>query len=94
MVSCTLSFLPHEVKELSPLLSSYSGQMKSASFLPIDESGTTYAQAPYEPVSEEDALKWMAEIKPISKTELYGDSISDFIEDKFCTTDSCEIPQR
>lgn len=94
MVSCTLSFLPHEVKELSPLLSSYRGQMKSASFLPIDESGTTYAQAPYEPVSEEDALKWMAEIKPISKTELYGDSISDFIEDKFCTTDSCEIPQR
>lgn len=94
MVSCTLSFLPHEVKELSPLLSSYRGQMKSASFLPIDESGTTYAQAPYEPVSEADALEWMSRIQPLDEESLYGNTMNDFIEDKFCTTESCEIPQR
>lgn len=91
MVSCTLSFLPHETKELAPLLASYSGQMKSASFLPIDESGTTYKQAPYEPIEAKDAQKWMSKIKPIDETSLYGNSMSEFVEDKFCTTDACEI---
>lgn len=91
MVSCTLSFLPHETKELAPLLASYSGQMKSASFLPIDESGTTYKQAPYEPIEAKDAQKWMSKIKSIDATLLYGNSMSEFVEDKFCTTDACEI---
>lgn len=91
MVSCTLSFLPHETKELAPLLASYSGQMKSASFLPIDESGTTYKQAPYEPIDAEEAQKWMVGIKHLDEVSLYGNSMSEFVEDKFCTTDSCEI---
>ena len=91
MVSCTLSFLPHETKELAPLLASYSGQMKSASFLPIDESGTTYKQAPYEPIEAKDAQKWMSKVKPLDEISLYGNSMNEFLEDKFCTTDSCEI---
>lgn len=91
LVSCTLSFRPDEKDQLKPLLSSFQGQLKSASFLPIDDSGTTYAQAPYEPISEDDAKTWMDKIVPIDASRLYGTGAAEFVEDKFCTTDSCEI---
>lgn len=91
LVSCTLSFTEDEVKELGPLLASYQGKLKSASFLPIDDEGTTYAQAPYEPVSEEDAIEWMGRVKRMDEKSLYGSKSNDFIEDKFCTNDSCSI---
>ena len=90
LVSCTLSFREEERDQLVPLLSSLDGQLKSASFLPIDETGTTYKQAPYEPLSEELALEWMGNVKKVKKTDLYSDGL-DFIEEKFCTTDSCTI---
>lgn len=90
MVSCTLSFRPNEVEQLAPLLNSFQGQLKSASFLPITDDGTVYQQAPYEPSSAEDAIAWMSKIKPIDRDILYGNG-NEFIEDKFCTTDVCTI---
>lgn len=90
LVSCTLSFRKEEIEELNPLLNSFQGQLKSASFLPIDDSGTTYAQAPYEPLSEAEALRWQSEVKHISKKGLYGKGL-DIQDEKFCNTDSCAI---
>jgi adenosylcobalamin-dependent ribonucleoside-triphosphate reductase len=90
MVSVTVSFRESERQEISPLLRSLQGQVKSLSFLPISEEGTAYAQAPYEPVSEEEALKMMKKIKPLDLKALYTKA-DDGLGEKFCTTDSCEI---
>jgi len=90
MVSVTVSFKESEQQEISPLLRSLQGQVKSLSFLPISEEGTTYAQAPYEPISEEDALKMMKKIKPLDLDAVYS-AAADGSGEKFCTTDVCEI---
>ena len=90
MVSVTVSFREDEQNEISPLLRSLQGQVKSLSFLPISDSGTTYAQAPYEPISEEDALKMMKKIKPLDLKALY-EKAEEGEGEKFCTTDVCEV---
>jgi len=90
MVSVTVSFRESERKEISPLLRSLQGQVKSLSFLPISDEGTTYAQAPYEPISEEDALAMMAKIKPLDLNALYINA-NEGSGEKFCSTDVCEI---
>lgn len=90
MVSVTVSFKEDEQKEISPLLRSLQGQVKSLSFLPIHDAGTTYAQAPYEPISEEQALKMMKKIKPLDLDAVYAKA-EDGSGEKFCATDSCEI---
>lgn len=90
LVSCTLSFREEERDQLIPLLSSLDGQLKSASFLPIDESGTSYKQAPYEPLEEDKALEWMAEVSKLPEKKMYKEGL-DFVEDRFCTTDTCTI---
>ena len=90
MVSVTVSFVESERKEIAPLLRSLQGQIKSISFLPIDESGTAYAQAPYEPIAEEDAIAQMKKMKTINTKKLYASGL-DAEGEKFCTTDVCEI---
>ena len=91
MVSVTVSFKPEEKKEIAPLLRSLEGQLKTVSFLPIDETGTSYAQAPYEPVSEADAIEMMSHIKPIDIDSLYATGMEAEGEE-FCVNDSCELP--
>ena len=90
MVSCTLSFRAEEIPELGPLLNSLQGQLKGASFLPIHDAGTTYAQAPYEPLNKEEALEWQERIIPIPSELLYQ-TAGEFAEEKFCNSDSCAI---
>ena len=90
MVSVTVSFKPDEQNEISPLLRSLQGQVKSLSFLPISDEGTTYAQAPYEPISEEEAVKMMKKIKPLDLEALYTKA-NEGVGEKFCATDVCEI---
>jgi ribonucleoside-triphosphate reductase (thioredoxin) len=91
MVSVTVSFTESERKEIAPLIRSLQGQIKSISFLPIDEGGTSYAQAPYEPLEEEKALSMMAGIRSISKNKLYKKGL-DAEGEKFCNSDTCELP--
>lgn len=90
MVSVTVSFRQEEKGELAPLLRSLQGQLKSVSFLPIDDDGTSYQQAPYEPMSEEEALRQMAAIKPLDFESLYSTGLEAQGE-RFCNTDHCEI---
>jgi len=90
MVSVTVSFKGSEKDQISPLLRSLQGQVKSLSFLPISEEGTTYAQAPYEPIDQAEAIKMMNRIKPLDLDALYTKA-DDGSGEKFCTTDSCEI---
>jgi len=58
--------------------------------LPISEEGTIYAQAPYEPIDQAEAIKMMKKIKPLDLNALYTKA-DDGSGEKFCTTDSCEI---
>lgn len=90
MVSVTVSFREEERKEIAPLLRSLQGQLKSISFLPISDEGTTYAQAPYEPITEEQATKMLAKIKPFDMDSLYSTGIQGEGE-RFCETDACLI---
>lgn len=91
MVSVTVSFREDEKDEIAPLLRSLQGQLKSISFLPITDDGTSYAQAPYEPLDEKEAIKRMKKIKPLDFSMLYGDTMEEAQGEQFCTTDKCEI---
>lgn len=90
MVSVTVSFTEDERKEIAPLLRSLNGQLKSISFLPIDESGTTYEQAPYEPLDSDVAVQMQKKMKPLNIKKLYSSGL-DAKDEKFCNTDSCEV---
>lgn len=89
-VSATLTFTKDEQEEIAPLLRSKDGEFKSISFLPIDESGTNYAQAPYEPVTSEYAKLYREGLSKIDVKALYGTG-EDVEDEKFCTNDSCTI---
>ena len=90
MVSVTVTYLPNEQDQIDPILRSLNGQLKSISFLPIDDTGTSYQQAPYEPIDEKEALKRMKNIKPLNMKEIYGEGL-EALGDKFCDGDTCTI---
>lgn len=85
-VSATITFLPEEADQLIPLLSSKTGQFKGVSFLPLYEEAT-YAQQPYERISEKDAVTYQ---KGKKRVELY-EAGAEASGDKFCDTDTCSI---
>jgi ribonucleoside-triphosphate reductase len=91
MVSVTVSFDANdEKKEIDPLLRSLQGQLKSVSFLPITDSGTTYAQAPFEPIDRDEAIAQQKVAKRFDMKKLYGQGLEAQGE-KFCTTDTCMV---
>jgi len=89
-VSATFSFQPHEKDQIGPILRTFDGQLKSASFLPILEVGGAYKQMPYERVSEDVFASMRDGVKPIKWSALYKSGIEAEGE-KFCNNDSCEI---
>lgn len=94
MVSVTVSFDKEtEAKEIAPMLRFMQGQLKSVSFLPIDKEGTFYEQAPYEPLSEMEALRMLSEVRSLDRAALYSMD-ADAEGEAFCNSDVCEIPQR
>ena len=88
-VSCTVTFQPHEVDQIGPLLKAKAGQMKSISFLPLSE-GEVYRQAPYMTVSDDEFAFRRKNLNKIPKKNLYSVE-KEFEADKFCTGDQCEI---
>ncbi len=92
MVSVTVSFDDKsEAKEIEPLLRSLQGQLKSVSFLPISDEGTTYAQAPFEPMLESDALVQQKAAKRFNMDLLYGKKSLEALGERFCEADKCLI---
>jgi ribonucleoside-triphosphate reductase len=93
MVSVTVSFdQQRESDQVAPLLRSLEGQLKSVSFLPISSTGTTYKQAPFEPLDSGLAVKQQLDKRPLDMNKLYrsADAV-DAVGEKFCNNDSCEI---
>ncbi|MBK8111879.1 MAG: hypothetical protein IPK46_16930 [Saprospiraceae bacterium] len=85
-VSCTVTFRPHEAKEISTILDYYRYDLKSISFLPKLEAGI-YAQMPYEAISREKYLEMKANLKAIDFSAYDEDAVAE----KFCSNDSCVI---
>lgn len=93
-VSVTITFQPQEKDQISALLRSVDGQLKSISMLPLLEAGGAYAQMPYERISEEVWEQSTKKVKAIKWDVLYAGQALDAEGEKFCSNDVCEIPLR
>jgi len=84
-VSVTVKFKADEAKDIASVLEVYEDQLKSISFLPHSNHG--YAQAPYEPCSEQEVLDYNAQLKDLDFSTYYGKEEGS----KFCDSDSCAV---
>jgi len=85
-VSITITFTQDEADQIKHVLECYEDKLKSVSFLPIKDHG--YKQAPYEEITKEKYEELTRNTKP-----LYLDETKDrAIGEKFCDSDSCELP--
>jgi hypothetical protein len=90
-VSVTLSFDPEsEGDQIHNIIHMFEGQLKTVSFLKIDNK--QYNQMPYTRSSQEEYEAESIRIKPLDLEAFYrGDDLSDAAGEKFCSTDVCEI---
>lgn len=84
-VSVTVKFKADEAKDIASVLEVYEDQLKSISFLPHSNHG--YAQAPYEPCTEQEVLDYNAQLKDLDFSTYYGKEEGS----KFCDSDSCAV---
>lgn len=82
-VSVTITFQPHEAKDISKALELYETRLKGVSFLPSSDHG--YEQAPYVPITEAEYLVLSNEVKP------YLGPIKKDQTDSFCDGLVCEV---
>ena len=85
-VSITITFTQAEADQIKYVLECYEDKLKSVSFLPIKEHG--YKQAPYEEITKEKYEELTRNTKPLYLNEIKDRSIGE----KFCDSDSCELP--
>ncbi|KKK46341.1 hypothetical protein LCGC14_0656910 [marine sediment metagenome] len=85
-VSITITFKPEEADQIKHVLECYEDKLKSVSFLPIKEHG--YKQAPYEEITKEQYEEMTSNLKPLLLDETQDREIGE----KFCDTDTCELP--
>jgi ribonucleoside-triphosphate reductase len=90
-VSVTVTFSEDEIPQIPALLSTFDGQLKSLSLMPMADG--VYAQAPYQRVSREDWESLRANVKPIDWELLYSPDagMNPAEGELYCTTDVCEI---
>lgn len=90
-VSVTLSYDPDTEKEhIGTVLHMNDGQLKTVSFLPMDNG--SYPQMPYTPLSVQDYDEQTMTLLPVDLTPLYeGTDLLDAEGEAYCTTDVCEI---
>jgi len=91
MVSATISFQPHETDRIAPLLRKYIKRIKGVSMLPYVGHG--YAQAPYEPVEDEEFRKMVESIKatPEEKfSQMFNIKVTNDLDSE-CEGGACPI---
>lgn len=84
-VSCTIKFKPEEADQIKQVLEVYEDQLKSISFLPLENHG--YAQPPYETATREEIEAYNASLKPLDFHQISQDAVGS----KFCDGDQCGI---
>jgi ribonucleoside-diphosphate reductase alpha chain len=90
-VSNTLSVQPDEMKQVERVLSLFAPQVKSLSMMPDRED--VYEQMPVEHLTKGEFESRANLIAPVDWSSLIG-SDGDAADSAYCTTDSCEVPQR
>lgn len=88
-VSATFTFKPDEKEQIGAILRAFDGQLKSLSFLPIQD-GTGYRQLPYEQITVEEFAAMRKDVQPVDWTMLYSDGEAPEGE-RYCNNDSCLI---
>lgn len=84
-VSCTIKFKPEESREIANVIAAFEDELKSISFLPLEDHG--YEQAPYEPCTKEEAEAYNAKLLPVD----YTSYINEAMGVKYCDGDKCQI---
>lgn len=88
-VSATLSFNPDtESAQIEHLLAQFAPVVKSLSMLPHIKQGV-YPQSPYEGLSREEYESRKGSMPDLDWSRFSG---SDGQDEKYCATDSCELP--
>ena len=89
-VSVTVSFDPKtESDAIGTVLHMYDGQLKTVSFLAMDD--TLYPQMPYTQSSAEEYEEARMTHFPIDLSGVYAGMAFDAIGEAYCTTDACEV---
>ena len=96
-VSVTLTYKSYpddpardESGQVADVIAMFKGQLKTMSFLPIDDGGTTYPQAPYQPIEDERFDEIRSNIGEVNRDALYTIK-ADAAGEKFCDGDTCTI---
>lgn len=88
-VSVTVSYdRETEGKHIPSILSLYEGRLKTVSFLPIGKD--TYAQMPYEEITEDEYLDICLNIKALNKDAIYNNGV-EALGEKYCANDTCVV---
>lgn len=88
-VSNTLTIAPHEMRHVESVLAMFAPQSKSLSFLP-DVDGGAYEQMPLEAIDAGEHERRAAALRFVDWSALSG-SDGDGSDERFCTTDACEV---
>ena len=89
-VSVTVSFDPKkEAEAIGTVLHMYDGQLKTVSFLAMDD--TLYPQMPYTHSTAEEYEESRMTLFPIDLTGVYEGMAFDAVGEAFCSTDACEV---
>lgn len=90
-VSCTVTFDPKsEAQHVGTILNMYEGQLKTISFLPMNDD--TYQQMPYQSCTVEEYDEATMSLFPILLDDIYAGGGQDAVGEAYCTTDKCELP--
>lgn len=84
-VSITVSFSQEEAHEIKACLEVFETQLKSISFLPLENHG--YKQAPYIEITEEEYKELSTRLLPLDLS-----SAEHEVTEKFCDGDKCVLP--
>ena len=89
-VSVTVSFDPKtEAEAIGTALHMYDGQLKTVSFLAMDDGA--YPQMPYTRSNAEEYEEGRMTLFPIDLSGVYAGMAFDAIGEAFCSTDACEV---
>lgn len=90
-VSVTVTFdQEREAHQIGALLHAIEGQLKTISFLKMDNG--TYQQMPYTEITKDEYEQYKYELMPVDFSVMYlPENAREAVGEKFCTTDRCEV---
>lgn len=89
-VSVTITFDPEkEAQHVSTILNMYAGQLKAVSFMPSGDE--VYPQQPYTEITQTEYDEHSMELFPVLLDDIYAGNALDLEDEKYCTTDVCDV---